>query len=143
MKHLWSTQKLATMNTLKSWSLQNIIWAIFMHRKFLQNIWLRVKWRLQVIWINCIQINLILRPKECRIHSGDNELFPLHSFDNGLCLDDRLGVQLLDISQSIHFKYRTFRFQNLKTINQRSRIIRFYQLIHLRWLIWHESYTES
>ena len=143
MKHLWSTQKLATMNTLKSWSLQNIIWAIFMHRKFLQNIWLRVKWRLQVIWINCIQINLILRPKECRIHSGDNELFPLHSFDNGLCLDDRLGVQLLDISQSIRFKYRTFRFQNLKTINQRSRIIRFCQLIHLTWLMCHESYTQN
>ena len=62
------------------------------------------------------------RLKECRIHSGDNELFPLHSFDNGLCLDDRLGVQLLEMSHSVRFKYRTFRFQNLKTINQRSRI---------------------
>ena len=82
----------------------------------------------------------ILRPKECRIHSGDNELFPLHSFDNGLCLDGRLGVELLDISQSVRFKYRTFRFQNLKTINQRSRNIRFYtRLIHLTWLMWHDS----
>ena len=75
------------------------------------------------MWITLY--SLILRPKVCRIHSGDNELFPLHSFDNGLCLDDRLGVELLEISQSIRFKYRTFRFQNLKTINQRSRIIWF------------------
>ena len=87
------------------------------------------------MWITLY--SLILRPKECRIHSGDNELFPLHSFDNGLCLDDRLGVELLEISQSIRFKYRTFRFQNLKTINQRSRIIRFYtRMIHLTWLMW-------
>jgi len=70
-------------------------------------------------------------------------LFPLHSFDNGLCLDDRLGVQLLEISQSIRFKYRTFRFQNLKTINQRSRIIRFHRIIHLTWLMWHESYNQN
>ena len=49
-------------------------------------------------------------------------MFPLHSFDNGLCLDDRLGVELLEISHSVRFKYKTFRFQNLKTINQRSRI---------------------
>ena len=69
------------------------------------------------------------RPKECRIHSGDNELFPLHSFDNGLCLDDRLGVELLEISHSVRFKYRTFRFQNLKTINQRSRITWFLRRI--------------
>ena len=62
------------------------------------------------------------RPKECRIHSDDNELFPLHSFDNGLCLDDRLGVELLEMSHSVRFKYRTFRFKNIKTINQRSRI---------------------
>ena len=80
------------------------------------------------------------RPKECRIHSGDNELFPLHSFDNGLCLDDRLGVELLEISQSIRFKYRTFRFQNLKTINQRSRIIRpssnySSHMTHVTWVI--------
>ena len=133
MKQLWSTQQLATTNTQKLLSLQNIIWAIFMRRKFLQKTWPQVMWITLYSWI--------LRPKECRIHSGDNELFPLHSFDHGLCLDDRLGVQLLEISQSVRFKYRTFRFQNLKTINQRSRIIRFYtRMIHLTWLIWYDSY---
>ena len=78
------------------------------------------------------------RPKECRIYSGDNELFPLHSFDNGLCLDDRLGVELLEISHSVRFKYRTFRFQNIKTINQRLRITWFFylKLIHMSHMIW-------
>ena len=133
MKHLWSTQKLATMNTQKLLSLQNIIWAMFMRRKFYKKIWS------QLIWITLY--SFILRPKECRIHSGDNELFPLHSFDNGLCLDDRLGVELLDISQSVRFKYRTFRFQNLKTINQRSWIIRFHtQMIHFTRVICYDSY---
>ena len=34
MKQLWSTQKLATMNTQKLLSLQNIMWAMFMRCKF-------------------------------------------------------------------------------------------------------------
>ena len=135
MKHLWSTQKLATMNTLKLLSLQNIIWAIFMHRKFLQKKFGR-KW----CKLHCIDY-IISRPKECRIYSGDNELFPFHSFDNGLCFDDRLGVQILEISQSIRFKYRTFRFQNLKTINQRPGIIWFYtRMINFTRVIWYKSY---
>ena len=36
--------------------------------------------------------------------------------------DNRLGVQILDLSQNLHFKYRTFRFQQIKTIDQRNRI---------------------
>ena len=68
----------------------------------------------------------ILSPKECRIFAGDNELFPIHSFDNGICIDDRLGVELLEVSQKIRFKYRTFRFQNVKTINQRARVPDFF-----------------
>ena len=68
----------------------------------------------------------ILSPKECRIFAGDNELFPIHSFDNGICIDDRLGVELLEVSQKIRFKYRTFRFQNVKTINQRARVSDFF-----------------
>ena len=65
-------------------------------------------------------------------------MFPLHSFDNGLCLDDRLGVELLEISHSVRFKYRTFRFRNLKTINQRSRITWFFSS-SFTWVIWYDS----
>ena len=68
----------------------------------------------------------LFRPKECRIFAGDAELFPMHSFDNGLCIDDRLGVELLEVAQEIRFKYRTFRFQNVKTINQRARVANFF-----------------
>ena len=39
-----------------------------------------------------------------------------------LLSDNRLGVQILDLSQNLHFKYRTFRFQQIKTIDQRNRI---------------------
>ena len=63
------------------------------------------------------------RPKECRIYSGESELWPLHSFgDEGLCLDERLSVEVLDLSEQIRFKYRTFRFQQIKTIDQRHQI---------------------
>ena len=63
------------------------------------------------------------RPKECRISSGENELFPFHSFDDsGLCLDNRLQVQVFEVAEKVHFKYRTFRFQTIKTIDQRHEI---------------------
>ena len=90
--------------------------------------------------------NNLLRPRECKVYSGSSELFPIHSFDNELCLglflcifflhnyavsivikensDNRLGVQILELSQNLHFKYRTFRFQQIKTIDQRNRILR-------------------
>ena len=111
MKLLLSIQKLVKMNTQKLLSLQNIIWPIFMRRKFYNK---KIA--------SDVNNTVFSRPRECRIHSDNNELFPLHSFDNGLCLDDRLGVELLEISHSVRFKYKTFRFRNLKTINQRSRI---------------------
>ena len=67
--------------------------------------------------------NLYFRPQECKISSGDNELFPLHSFgEDGLCLDNRLEVEVLEMSKKIHFRYRTFRFRNIKTIDQRHHI---------------------
>ena len=66
---------------------------------------------------------LFFRPKFCKISCGENELFPLHSFgEDGLCLDNRLQVDVLEVSNKIHFKYRTFRFQNIKTIDQRHQI---------------------
>ena len=65
----------------------------------------------------------IFRPKECRIYSEESELWPLHSFSNEeLCLDKRLHVEVLNLSQQVRFKYRTFRFQNVKTIDQRHQI---------------------
>ena len=70
-----------------------------------------------------LKLNFEFRPTVCRIYSGDNELFPLHSFgDDGLCYDDRLEVQVSDLSQQIQFKYRTFRFQQINTIDQRHQI---------------------
>jgi len=67
--------------------------------------------------------NIYAVPNECRISSGENELFPIHSFgEEGLCLDERLSVQVLDMSQQVHFKYRTFRFQEIKTIDQTHQI---------------------
>ena len=72
------------------------------------------------IFVDLSSVTLNFRPKECRIYSGENELFPIHSFgDDGLCLDDRLSVEVLDMSQNFQFKYRTFRFQQLKTIDQK------------------------
>ena len=35
--------------------------------------------------------------------------------------DNRLGVEILDLSQELHFKYRTFRFSHVKTLDQRIR----------------------
>ena len=68
-------------------------------------------------------LTLNFRPKECRIYSGESELFPIHSFDDeGLCLDDRLDVEVLDMSQNVQFKYRTFRFQQIKTIDQKHQV---------------------
>ena len=69
-------------------------------------------------------LTLNFRPKECRISSGESELFPLHSFgtDGDLCRDERLDVQVSDLSQQIRFKYRTFRFQKIKTIDQKHLI---------------------
>ena len=75
------------------------------------------------IFVELISVTLNFRPKECRIYSGENELFPIHSFgDEGLCLDDRLSVQVLEMSQNVQFKYRTFRFQQIKTIDQKHQI---------------------
>ena len=68
-------------------------------------------------------VTLNFRPNECRIYSGESELFPIHSFgDEGLCLDGRLGVEVLDMSQNVQFKYRTFRFQQIKTIDQKHKV---------------------
>ena len=75
------------------------------------------------ITVDLNSVTLIFRPKECRIYSGESELFPIHSFDDvGLCLDDRLDVEVLDMSQNVQFKYRTFRFQQIKTIDQKHQI---------------------
>lgn len=68
-------------------------------------------------------VTLNFRPNECRIYSEESELFPIHSFgDEGLCLDGRLGVEVSDMSQNFQFKYRTFRFQQIKTIDQKHQV---------------------
>ena len=38
---------------------------------------------------------LSFSPKQCRIFSGEQELFPLHSFKGDVCLDDRMLVSVL------------------------------------------------
>ena len=38
--------------------------------------------------------------------------------------DKRLGVEILELSQNLRFKYKTFRFQHIKTIDQRTRIFK-------------------
>ena len=72
------------------------------------------------LFLTVVKMNF--RPKECRIYSGDSELFPIHSFGDDLCLDDRLSVEVLDMSQNFQFKYRTFRFQQIKTIDQKHQV---------------------
>ena len=67
-------------------------------------------------------IKFTSRLKECRISSGESELFPIHSFGTEPCLDDRLEVEILELSEKIRFRYRTFRFQHVKTIDQRHQI---------------------
>ena len=41
---------------------------------------------------------------------------------NKISLDNRLQVEVLEVSKKINFRYRTFRFQNIKTIDQRHQI---------------------
>ena len=66
----------------------------------------------RAIWKN------IFRPIQCRIYSGENELFPLHTFLSELCLDDRLQVEVLESTRDFSFKYRTFRFNQVATMDQ-------------------------
>ena len=65
---------------------------------------------------------ITFRPKQCRVYSGESELFPIHSFGSELCLDGRLEVAMLELTENIRFRYRTFRFQHVKTIDQRHKI---------------------
>ena len=37
-------------------------------------------------------------------------------------MDKRLAVEVMELSQQVRFKYRTFRFQNIKTIDQKHQI---------------------
>ena len=63
--------------------------------------------------------NIFFRPIQCRIYAGGNEVFPLHSFSTDLCLDDRLHVQVLESSErDFSFEYRTFRFNQILTMEQ-------------------------
>ena len=42
-----------------------------------------------------LRLNVHFRPIQCRIWSGEQEAFPLHSFDDDeVCKDNRLQVQV-------------------------------------------------
>ena len=68
------------------------------HKVMVHNLWIHIICRISYV----IKLQKIL---------SDNRLS-----------DNRLGVQILDLSQNLHFKYRTFRFEQIKTIDQRNRI---------------------